>query len=53
MMLARIAGAAAERVMSGYHHALTMVIEGQLRMPCKDRGSTATCVQDANMRPVF
>lgn len=33
--------------MSRYHRALTMVIEGQLRMPCKDTGSTATSVQDA------
>lgn len=41
-MLTRFAGASAERVMSRYHHALTMVIEGQLRMPCKDTGSTAT-----------
>lgn len=32
--------------MSRYHHALTMVIQGLLRMPCKDTGSTATSVQD-------
>lgn len=32
--------------MSRYHRALTMVIEGQLRMPCKDTGSTATGMQD-------
>ena len=32
--------------MPRYHHALTMVIEGQLRMPCKNTGSTATNMQD-------
>ncbi len=45
-MLTRFAGASAERIMSRYHHALTMVIEGQLRMPCKATGSTATSMQD-------
>lgn len=32
--------------MSRYRHALTMVIEGQLCMPCKDKGSTTTSMQD-------
>lgn len=45
-MLTRFAGASVERIMSRYHHALTMVIEGQLRMPYKDTGATATSMQD-------
>ena len=46
LMLTRFTGASAERIMSRYHRALTMVIEGQLCMPCKDTGSTATSMQD-------
>lgn len=32
--------------MSRYHQALTMVIEGQLRVPCKDTGCTAISMED-------
>ena len=52
-MLTRFTGASAERIMSRYHHALTMVIEGQLRMPCKDTGSTATSMQDVQQLAAY
>lgn len=45
LMLTRFTGASAEHVMSRYHHTLTMVIEGQLHMPCKDAGSTTTSMR--------
>lgn len=37
--------------MSRYHHAVIMVIEGQLRMPCIDMGSPTTSMQLAACVP--
>jgi len=51
LMLTRFTGPSAGHVMSTYHDALTMVVEGQLCVPRKDMGSTITNMQNVKQLP--